>query len=135
MVRIPIPTGPVLVVRGGGAKLLGDFPFHEAAFIGGANSVRLQESQRYAGDASLFGTAELRIPVVGFSFVLPVDAGIVGLFDVGRVYLDGASPGGWHPVSGGGLWLGVAETAMIVTLTLTSERGRSGVQLHSGFNF
>ena len=31
--------------------------------------------------------------------------GIFGFADAGRVYLDGASPGGWHTSLGGGIWL------------------------------
>jgi hypothetical protein len=29
---------------------------------------------------------------------------VFGLMDVGRVWLDGESPGGWHKGVGGGLW-------------------------------
>ncbi|MDQ3243693.1 MAG: hypothetical protein M3Q09_08205, partial [Gemmatimonadota bacterium] len=31
--------------------------------------------------------------------------GVFGLADVGRVWLDGESPGGWHSGFGGGVWL------------------------------
>ncbi len=36
--------------------------------------------------------------------MVPVAAGIFGLADAGRVYLDGATPGGWHTSVGGGIW-------------------------------
>jgi hypothetical protein len=38
----------------------GQVPFQEAAFIGGASTVRGLYSDRYAGDASAYGNAELR---------------------------------------------------------------------------
>ena len=34
------PPNPVLALRGGGTKLWGEFPFHEAAFAGGSHSLR-----------------------------------------------------------------------------------------------
>ena len=135
LVRLPIPTHPVVVLRAGGVKVFGDFPFHEAAFIAGGHTVRFLDAQRYAGDASLYGTAELRIPVLAFSLVLPFDIGLVGLADAGRVYLKGRSPGGWHQSVGGGVWLGIPETGMIVTVAATTEQGRFGLRLHSGLKF
>jgi hypothetical protein len=31
--------------------------------------------------------------------------GAFGLASAGRVFLDGASPGGWHTSVGGGIWI------------------------------
>ena len=134
-VRMPIPAHPVLVVQGGAVKLFGEFPFFEAAFLGANSTVRPLDAQRYAGDASLYGSAELRIPVIGFSFLVPLDVGVLGLADAGRVYLKGLSPGGWHNAAGGGVWFGIADTRTIMTLTFTTEQGRSGLQIHSGLYF
>src|SRR4029077_11123589 len=96
----PVPLHPILLVRGGARKVFGDYPFNEAAFIGGMTTVRTLVLQRYAGDASLNGTAELRVPVARFPLVVPLDVGLFGFFDAGRVYLEGESPGGWHTATG-----------------------------------
>jgi hypothetical protein len=82
---VPVPMHPVLVLRGGGKKVYGDFPFHEAAFIGGRSTLRSLDPQRYAGDAAVYGSAELRLRVARFAFILPVDAVIFGIVDAGRV--------------------------------------------------
>ena len=100
---LPVPKKPVLAFRGGGKKLWGNFPYFDAAFLGGSESFRTEEKQRYAGDASVYGTAELRVPIAKFPFILPLDVGALAFTDVGRVYLNGNSPGGWHNAAGAGL--------------------------------
>jgi hypothetical protein len=68
---LPLPTHPILNARAGGRKLWGDFPFFEAATIGGLRTVSLMDTQRYAGDASLYGTSELLVPLTRFHFIVP----------------------------------------------------------------
>jgi hemolysin activation/secretion protein len=118
------PRSPVLALRAGGQRVFGDFPYFDAAFLGGSRSLRTAHRQRYAGDASLFGNAELRVPVTKFGFILPLDIGVFGFGDVGRVWLDRRSPGGWHSGVGAGLWVGVLNpgTSLTVALTNSAER-------------
>src|SRR5438046_9136232 len=103
---LPVPKKPVLALRAGGKKLWGPFPYFDAAFLGGSETFRAEERQHWAGDASAYGTTELRIPVAKFPFILPLDVGAIGFGDAGRVYLNGQSPGGWHTAAGGGFWGG-----------------------------
>ena len=115
--------------------MYGDFPFYEAATLGGEGSTRYMDTQRYAGDAAIYATSELRVPLFHFKLMAPVRAGVLGLAEAGRVYDGGKSPGGWHSRTGGGIWLGLAELAPVLTLTRTTEPGRSGVNLRFGLNF
>ncbi len=78
---------PTLALRAGGKRVFGDYPFHEAAFIGGSDSVRSLRPQRYAGDAAVYGNAELRLRLFRASFLVPADVGILGLADAGRVFV------------------------------------------------
>jgi hypothetical protein len=128
----PVWKRPVLAVRAGGKKLFGDFPYYEAAFIGGSRSVRTFHHHQFAGDASLYGTTELRVPVGKVAFILPWDVGLLGFMDAGRVYMNGESPGGWHSVAGGGFWLGVLSPATGVTVAVTNRKAR---RLHVGLGF
>lgn len=121
---VPIPKKPVIVLRGGGKKLFGDFPYFDAAFLGGSNTLRAEERQRFAGDASIFGNAELRFPLAQFPFILPLDVGLIGFTDVGRVYVDGDSPGGWHSAAGGGLWIGVLNPRTNFNILFTNNKDR-----------
>jgi hypothetical protein len=132
---LPIPLKPILALRGAGKRVVGDFPYFEAAFIGGGGSVRSLEAQRYAGDASLAATTELRVPLASFSFILPIDVGIFGLAETGRVYLDGESPGGWHGAFGGGFWIGVIDPTSALSFSFTSNQERTGVFIKAGLSF
>jgi len=123
-----------LATRLGGQKLFGDFPYFEAAFLGGSESVRTLSRQQYAGDGSVYGTAELRVPLANFPLVLPWNLGVMGFTDVGRVYMEGQSPGGWHSGYGGGLWLGVLKPSANLALTFTNNRDRRTI-LSTGFVF
>ena len=120
-VGLPLPRHPVLAFRGGGRKVWGEAPFHELAFIGGRGTVRGMDAQRYAGDASMYGTAELRVPIASVRYVLPLDVGLLGFGDAGRVYVDGDSPGGWHRVAGGGVWIGILDEGTGLSFTWTSS--------------
>jgi hypothetical protein len=57
----PMPLRPTLALRAAGQHVFGTYPFHEAAFLGGAHTVRALRSQRYAGDTAAYGNAELRL--------------------------------------------------------------------------
>jgi hypothetical protein len=131
---LPGSTRPVLAVRAGGKKLFGEFPYFDAAFIGGRRTMRTLDNQRYAGDASLYGSTELRIPVTRFSFGLPFNLGLLAFGDAGRVFVNGDSPGGWHNVTGAGFWLGVLNPVTSVSVMLTSQRDRR-VLLATGVSF
>ena len=111
--------GPVLALRAGGELAGGDFPFTEAAFLGGPGSLRGYPYQRFAGDAAAFGSAELRQPLGQVKLLVRGRLGAFALADAGRVWMDGDSPGGWHTDVGGGLWF---ETLGHVG-TLTYARG------------
>ena len=131
---VPVPVHPILALRAGGQKVYGDeFPFHDAAFIGGRATNRGAPRERYAGDASLYGTAELRIPVAHFTVLLPLDTGIYFFGDAARVYMNGDSPGGWHTTQGVGAWIGILNAANAVTLE--GYQGSNGLNARIGLSF
>ncbi len=133
-ITLPLPNRPVLALRGGGKKLFGDFPFFDAAFLGGSGSLRSEDRQRFAGDASLYGTTELRVPLARFPLILPLDVGLIGFIDAGRVYVEGDSPGGWHTATGAGFWVGVLNPGTSVNVLFTNRRERR-VLTSIGFAF
>ncbi len=131
---LPFSNKPVLAFRAGGKKLWGSFPYFDAAFLGGSETFRTEERQRYAGDASLYGSAELRVPIAKFPFILPLDVGALGFTDVGRVYLNGDSPGGWHSAAGAGLWVGYLNPGTSVNVLFTNSH-HSRISTSVGFAF
>ncbi|MFL5600018.1 MAG: hypothetical protein ACJ78I_06455 [Gemmatimonadaceae bacterium] len=121
---VPARWRPVLALRGGGEKLYGDFPYFDAAFIGGSRSLRTEHRQRYAGDASLYGTTELRVPIGTFPVVIPLNIGAIGFADFARVYMNGDSPGGWHHGGGAGLWFSFVRPDLGLTVMRTNNPER-----------
>jgi hypothetical protein len=130
----PVLTRPVLAVRAGGERLFGNFPYFDAAFIGGSRSLRTEHRQRFAGDASLYGTTELRVPIANFPLILPWDVGAIGFVDVARVYVDGDSPGGWHQGTGAGFWLALVDPRLGMTVMRTNNPKRRTL-ISIGFAF
>jgi hypothetical protein len=118
-----LPGKPTLAVRGGGRRVWGDYPFFQSAFLGGASTLPGYHSNRFAGDASVYGGAELRL-TVGHGLALPGVWGLYGNVGTGRVYLDGNSPGGWHSGGGGGIWLAMLNSPNAFSLGVaTSSEG------------
>ena len=127
--------GPTLALRVGGKKVWGDFPFFESAFIGGASTVRGLREQRYAGDAAVYGNAELRLRLGRYFLVLPGEYGIFGIGDVGRVYLEGESSDTWHTGVGGGIWFAFLDRANTMSVAVVSGDDRTALYLRAGFGY
>lgn len=136
-IAVYVTAGATLALRAAAKKVFGTFPFQEAAYIGGDATLRGFSQQRFAGDASVFGNAELRIPVAPVRVVFPGNFGVHGLVDVGRVYSDFDLPGEntWHTAVGGGVWLWVLNPANLLSVSVAHSRERTGVYVRTGFHF
>ena len=97
--------GPHLAMRAGGDVAMGDQPVQFAPTLGGKRSLRGYLFGRFTGDAALNAGTELRVPVGTINLLVRSDVGVFGLVDVGRVWFEGRSDGGWHTGVGGGFWL------------------------------
>jgi hypothetical protein len=131
-----VPIGKAtFAIRAGGKKLWGDaFPLVEAALIGGGTTVRGYQWNRFAGDASAYGGAELRVPLTRMTLLTRGTLGVTGFADAGRVWME-TSPldprqasgryndGGLHTSYGGGLWFGSLGQAVSV-MYARGEEGR-----------
>ncbi len=130
-----IVPGTVLALQAGGKKVWGEFPWFDAAFIGGEGTVRGLRAQRFAGDASLYGSAELRVYLKDLKVLVPQLFGVYGLIDAGRVWVDGVSPGGWHTGYGGGIWLGFMGARYLLSAVYVWSAEGGGFYVGSGFGF
>ena len=89
----------------------GDIAFYQAANIGGRTGLRGFRLQRFTGQNSLVGNADLRYSFDGFrTGTLPLQIGVFGGYDVGRVWLTNDSSNTWHNSYGGGFWVSSAES-------------------------
>jgi outer membrane protein assembly factor BamA len=142
----PGVKGLTLAMRAGGQKVFGTYPFFESAFIGGqtpfglfepggGSSVRGLPPQRYAGDASLYGGAEVYLPLLRAFLFMHGHIGVMGFFDAGRVWLEGESANGWHHGAGGGLFFTTPGRRSIASLQLATSEGKTALYLRTTLAF
>ena len=124
-----------LAMRIGGKKVFGTYPFHEAAFIGGQTTVKGFPKNRFAGDASLFGNAELRLTLGKAILFVPGEYGILGLADVGRVFLKGETSKKWHPSYGGGFFFTIVDLSTAFSFVVVTSDEWTSVYFSAGFSF
>jgi outer membrane protein assembly factor BamA len=127
-----VTAGATLALRAGAKQLFGTYPFYEAAYLGGAPSLRGLRLQRYAGDAMVHGGADLYIPVTKAFLLVPGEIGVFGLADFGRVYLDGERSDRWHRGFGGGVYFVSPNRNNSLELSVAKSEGRTGVYLKLG---
>jgi hypothetical protein len=116
-------------------KIFGEHPFYEACLLGGANDLRGYYQDRFAGEESLLGSAELRLKIKDFSILVPVSFGATLFVDVGRVYIDNDFSNAWHSSFGGGLWIAPVSKEYTVSLTLAHSPETTLFYLRSAFSF
>ena len=129
----PVGTNPTLALRAHAKKVWGAYPFADAAYLGGPTSLRGLREQRFAGDAAVLGSAELRVYLGRLLFIVPTDVGVFGLGDAGRVFRRGETSREWHTSWGGGLWL--APLRRSSTLQLSVATADSRVAFYAGIGF
>lgn len=125
----------IMALRVGGKKVFGTYPFHEAAFIGGQTTVKGLKKERFGGDASLFGNVELRLTLGKAILLVPGDYGILGLADVGRVFLTGESSKKWHPSYGGGFFFTIMDLSTAFSFVVVKSDEWTSVYFKTGFSF
>jgi hypothetical protein len=126
---------PQFGFRVGAKKVFGTFPFHESAFLGGPDQVRGLRRERYAGDASAFGSAEVHLRLANVFLLLPSEFGIMGFGDIGRVWVDGEDSSKWHKGWGGGLWLAPLKRSATLAVVMARSEGLTRYYVQAGFGF
>ncbi|MGX9986986.1 metallophosphoesterase [Soonwooa purpurea] len=86
------------------------YEFYQMATLGGNNNLRGFRFDRFYGKTSYFQTTDLRLDLgtVKNSFV-PINIGIFGGFDYGRVWIPNEITDKWHNSYGLGLWLNALD--------------------------
>jgi hypothetical protein len=140
-------AGPLTFAgRVGGRRLLGEYPLTAAAYLGGTGlevlgsasprvTVRGLEDRRYAGDASLFANAELRVPLFRATLLVPTQWGVFAFVDSGRIWHASESSRRWHTGRGGGLWFSVLRHFATFSAYVARSEGHTSVSVKSGFAF
>jgi hypothetical protein len=113
----------------------GEYPVHEAAFLGGSNNLRSHKKGRFAGDAAVYGNLDARLKLFVLPFILRWDTGIYGLGDAGRVYLEGEDSDTWHYSAGGGIWVAAADRSVVGRMELATGDDGIGFRFGTAFKF
>ena len=135
-----------LAVRGGGKRVFGDYPYRDAAYIGGGGlltgafdepgrTLRGFRARRFGGDGALYGNADLRLRLGQITLILPAHVGIFGLADIGRVFLKGETSDTWHTAVGGGIWLSFLDYRNTLTAYIAHSKEDNVAHLGAGFTF
>ena len=130
---VPLPGYRThLALRAGGSIASGPFLVQHAPAIGGRETLRGYSWQRFTGESSAYGSAEIRVPAGTLPLFVRWNTGVFGIADVGRVWFEDRSEGGWHAGVGGGFWL----SALGQTVSIAVVRGdENRVYLQRGMSF
>jgi len=127
---------PSLHLMAGGMKTWGGLPYFLAPTLGGQERLRGYYADRFAGDAAVYGSAEVRLPITRFKLLLPGEQGVFGFVDVGRVSVRNQPSDTWHHTMGAGVWFSFLEARHVVSLALARpDRRGEGNRLIVSFGF
>lgn len=126
---------PTFAFRAGAEHRFGLFPYTHAAYIGGGTTVRGLATRRFAGRSAITASAEVRAPVAEFSLLLPGTLGVLGLADIGRVFVADETSRTYHASAGGGIWVSFLDRALPASLAAARSDEGWRVYLRGGFAF
>ena len=90
---------------GGGHIFSKNFEYFQALNLGANNYVRGFRKDRFTGSGLLYGSVELRVKLFkSESYILPGDVGVIGFYDIGRVWMRHEDSKKWHQSYGGGFY-------------------------------
>ncbi|WP_437921948.1 BamA/TamA family outer membrane protein [Sphingobacterium sp. LRF_L2] len=88
--------------------------FFQYAQLGGERNLRGYNSRRFTGNTMAYNNAELRAKLFSFdSYLVPGTVGLIGFYDIGRVWEKNERSKTWHQGYGGGLYLIPADLMVI----------------------
>jgi hypothetical protein len=112
-----------------------DFEFYQASTIGANEGLRGYRNERFTGKNAFVQSTDLRLNLRKVKTgLLPLNIGIYGGFDYGRVWLENDQSKEWNTSIGGGIF---ANAADIATLNLSAFSSDDGLRLafKLGFGF
>lgn len=129
-------TFMTLALRVGGEQVWGEYPFFEATFLGGTPTLRGFDKNRFAGNTSAFGNAELRAYLFQVKLLVPHYIGFFLSADGGKVFVETENSDTFHRAFGGGLWLAPVSPENVFSIGYAkSESEDGGIYFTAGFMF
>ncbi|WP_430411566.1 metallophosphoesterase [Kordia sp.] len=130
-----IPSGRlVLATKLRGHVNFGDeFEFYQGAVLGGRTGLRGFRHERFTGKRAFVQSTDVRWNLRKVrTELLPLNIGVFGGFDYGRVWIDGDSSNKWNTSLGGGFWVNAAD---VLTANFSLFNSDDGVRFAFGLGF
>ncbi len=110
---------------GGGHIFNEEFEFFQAFNLGVNNYLRGYRKNRFSGSSMAYANATLQYRLFkSRSRVLPGDVGLMGFFDIGKVWSNLESSDKWHRTVGGGLYFVPFNLIMLSAAVGVSEESK-----------
>jgi outer membrane protein assembly factor BamA len=99
-----------------------EYDFFQANYLDGQQNLRGYRRNRFGGDQMFFNNFEARIALFRFwSYIAPGQAGIIGFYDVGRVWVAGEDSNTWHSGYGPGIFIAPATLSFSLMYGISPE--------------
>jgi len=114
----------VIADRIGGGATVGNAAFYQSMFIGGQGNLLGYRRNRFAGQYMAYNNLEARLRLASFrNYILPGQLGLIGLYDIGRVWQKEDHSNQWHNGVGGGVYFAPAQLALFQCVISYSGEG------------
>ena len=127
---VPLSKKFSLKLRVGASTLSGDPQFYQYNKIGGNETLRGHQRDRFYGNSTAFNQNELRFITNVRSHVFNGKIGVFGLYDQGRVWLKGETSNKLQSAYGGGLILSFFNRLTVTAAYAVSDEDSN---IHIGF--
>jgi hypothetical protein len=119
--EIRLPTSLVVANRIGYKFAVGDPEFFGLPTLG-MEDIRGLRRNRFTGDQAFYYNLDLRLKLFSFrSYLFPGSVGLIGFYDVGRVWFEGEDSDIWHDGKGFGLYLAPLDFTAISLMAAFGE--------------
>lgn len=130
-----IPSGQlVLATKLRGHLNFGDgFEFYQGANLGASNGLRGYRNERFTGKRAFVQSTDVRLNLRKIKTgILPLNIGVFGGFDYGRVWISDDPSKKWNTSLGGGIWFNGAD---ILSANLSLFSSDDGMRFAFGLGF
>ncbi|WP_046743017.1 metallophosphoesterase [Kordia zhangzhouensis] len=109
------------------------FEFYQGATIGARTGLRGFRNERFTGKRAFVQTTDLRLNLRKVrTGLMPLNIGVFGGFDYGRIWISGDTSEKWNTSLGGGIWINGAD---ILTANFSLFNSNDGMRFAFGLGF
>ncbi|MEJ7822118.1 MAG: metallophosphoesterase [Chitinophagaceae bacterium] len=114
------------IIRVGGGHIFSkNFEYFQALNLGANNFVRGFRKNRFSGSGLFYSSFETRVKLFNSElYYLPGDIGMIGFFDVGKIWMRNLSSRQWHKSYGGGFYYNPFNTVIVSATVGVSDEDK-----------